>query len=77
MNKKDRIRSLLSEALPLVDLDAVPLFNELDSLGVTMILMILSKEYGIDLESQDATPEKLWSLDSIVALVDSKLAGKK
>jgi acyl carrier protein len=77
MNKKDRIRSLLSEALPLVDLDAVPLFNELDSLGVTMILMILSKEYGIDLESQDATPEKLWSLDSIVALVESKLAGKK
>ena len=77
MNKKDRIRSLLSEALSLVDLDAVPLFNELDSLGVTMILMILSKEYGIDLESQDATPEKLWSLDSIVALVDSKLAGKK
>lgn len=77
MNKKERIRELLAEALPLVDLDSDFLFSELDSLGVTTILMVLSNEYGIELESQDATPKNLRSIDSLAALVDKKLAGKQ
>ncbi|MCH3982995.1 MAG: acyl carrier protein [Prevotella sp.] len=77
MDKKEEIRKILSEALPLVDVDAVPLFPELDSLGITTILMLLSKEYDIDLESEDATPKNLWSLDSIVTLVDRKLSEKE
>ena len=76
MDKKARIRELLAEALPLVDLDSDFLFSELDSLGVTTVLMLLSNEYGIELESQDATPKNLRSIDSLSALVDKKLAEK-
>ncbi|PTL33757.1 acyl carrier protein [Prevotella sp. oral taxon 376] len=76
MDKKERIRELLAEALPLVDLDSDFLFSELDSLGVTTVLMVLSNEYGIELESQDATPKNLRSIDSLAVLVDKKLAEK-
>ena len=76
MDKKERIRELLAEALPLVDLDSDFLFSELDSLGVTTILMVLSNEYGIERESQDATPKNLRSIDSLAALVDKKLTGE-
>ena len=40
---KERIRHLLEEALPLIDFDSEFLFSELDSLGVTTILMTLSR----------------------------------
>ncbi len=76
MDKKERICELLAEALPLVDLDSDFLFSELDSLGVTTVLMVLSNEYGIELESQDATPKNLRSIDSLAVLVDKKLAEK-
>lgn len=66
----------MEEALPLVDLDSDFLFNELDSLGITTILMLLSDEYEISLEASDVTPKNFRSLDSIVALVESKLAAK-
>ena len=39
--------------------------------------MTLSDEYGILLDSRDATPKNLRSLDSLVALVERKLAEKK
>lgn len=77
MDNKQRIHELLSEALPLVDLDSDFLYSELDSLGVTTILMALSEEYGISLESADATPRNLRSIDSLAALVDRKLAEKQ
>ena len=70
---KEKIRTLLEEALPLVDFDSDFLFSELDSLGVTTILMILSEHFGIKLEATDATPKNLKTLDSIVALVQKKL----
>ena len=70
---KERIRQILEEALPLVDLDSDFLFNELDSLGITTILMLLSDEYKIKLESSDVTPKNFRSLDSIVAMVERKL----
>ena len=65
---------MLEEALPLVDLDSDFLFNELDSLGITTILMLLSDEYNISLEYSDVTPKNFRSLDSIVELVKRKLA---
>ena len=74
---KDKIRILLEDQLPLVDLDSETLYQELDSLGVTTILMTLSDEYGILLDSRDATPKNLRSLDSLVALVERKLAEKQ
>ena len=74
MDKKEHIRALLEEALPLVNWDSDFLFSELDSLGVTTILMLLSNEYGISLESQDATPRNLKSIDSLVAMVERKLS---
>lgn len=74
---KERIRTLLEELLPLVNLDSDFLFAELDSLGVTTILMSLSQEYGIDLEAVDATPKNFRSLDSLVALVQRKLSEKE
>ncbi len=73
---KEKIRTMLEEALPLVDFDSDFLFSELDSLGVTTILMMLSDEFGIKLESTDATPKNLKSLDSIVSLVKKRLAEK-
>ena len=74
---KEKIRTLLEEALPLVDFDSDFLFSELDSLGVTTILMLLSDEYNIKLEATDATPKNLKTLDSIVAMVEGKLKVKK
>ena len=70
---KEKIRTMLEDALPLVDFDSDFLFSELDSLGVTTILMMLSDEFNIKLEASDATPKNLKTLDSIVALVESKL----
>ena len=70
---KEKIRQMLEELLPLVDFDSDFLYSELDSLGVTTILMTLSDAYGITLDATDATPRNLRSLDSLVALVNSKL----
>lgn len=74
---KQRIRSLLEEALPIVNLDSEYLFSELDSLGVITILMVLSQEFNIKLDTKDATPKNLKSLDSIVKMVETKLAEKQ
>lgn len=74
---KEKIRTLLEDVLPLVDFDSDFLFSELDSLGVTTILMTLSDAYGIQLDATDATPKNLKTLDSIVALVQQKLAAGK
>lgn len=73
---KERIKSLLEDVLPLVDLDSEFLFAELDSLGVTTIMMVLSNEYGIELDAVDATPKNLKNLDSIIAMVENKLNQK-
>lgn len=70
---KQRILELLSEALPAVDFDSDFLFSELDSLGIVTILMILSGEYDIELGAADVTPRNFRTLDSIVAMVQSKL----
>ena len=67
---------MLEEALPLVDFDSDFLFSELDSLGVTTILMMLLDKFAIKLEASDATPRNLKTLDSIVALVEGKIKEK-
>ena len=67
---------MLEDVLPLVNFDSDFLFSELDSLGVTTILMTLSDAYHITLDATDATPRNLRSLDSLVALVQSKLNQK-
>ena len=73
---RETIKALLEDALPMVDFDSDFLFSELDSLGVTTILMTLSDYYDISLEAIDTTPKNLKTLDSIVALVEQKLAEK-
>jgi len=73
---KEKIKKMLEDALPLVDFDSVFLFSELDSLGVTTILMMLSDEFNIKLEATDATPKNLKTLDSIVAMVEKKIEEK-
>jgi len=74
---KEEIRTLLEDLLPLVDFDSEFLFSELDSLGVTTILMSLSDKYNIKLEAVDATPRNLKTLDSIVTMVQRKLQEKE
>ena len=74
---KERIIELLTAALPLVDLELDFLFSELDSLGVTTILMLLSEEYGIVLDARDATPKNLKNVDAIVKMVEEKLKGER
>ena len=71
---KERIIELLTARLPLVNLESDFLFSELDSLGVTTILMLLSEEYDIELDAKDATPKNLKNIDSIVKMVEGKLA---
>ena len=73
MENKERIRELLEEALPLVDLDSEFLFSELDSLGITTILMLLSEEYHICLESEDVTPKNFKNLENLTKMVENKL----
>ena len=73
---RETIKAMLEDALPMVDFDSDFLFSELDSLGVTTILMTLSDYYDISLEAIDATPKNLKTLYSIVALVEQKLAEK-
>ena len=70
---KEEIRTMLEEALPLVDFDSDFLLGELDSLGVTTIFMLLSDKYGIKLETSDITPRNLKNLDSLVKLVQLKI----
>lgn len=73
---KEEIRALLEDILPLVNFDSDFLISELDSLGITAILMTLSQKYNIVLEVEDATPKNLKNLDSIVAMVERKVAQK-
>lgn len=74
---RERIYELLSDALPAVDLDSDFLFSELDSLSVTIILIVLSKEYDIELNAQDVTPKNFRSVDSLQKMVERKLEAKK
>ena len=69
---KEEIRKRLEEILPIVDFDSDFLFQELDSLGITTILMVLSEMYNIELGHSDVTPTNFKSLDSIVELVKRK-----
>ena len=70
---KNRIIELLSEALPVVDFESEFLFSELDSLGIATILLLLSNEYHISLNASDVTPKNFMTIDSLVAMVESKL----
>ena len=70
---KEDIRKKLEEVLPIVDFDSDFLFQELDSLGITTILMVLSDMYGIELNRSDVTPKNFKTLDSLVELVKRKL----
>lgn len=71
---KEHVRKLLESALPIVNFDSDFLFSELDSLGIITILMILSDEFNIKLDARDATPKNFKTLDSIVKLVEDKIA---
>ena len=59
--------------MQIVDFDSDFLFQELDSLGITTILMVLSDMYGIELNRSDVTPKNFKTLDSLVELVKRKL----
>lgn len=74
---KERIRELLEQQLPLVNFDSEFLFSELDSLGITLIMMTLAQEYDIELEARDVTPKNFKTLDTIVKMVEDKLAKKQ
>lgn len=73
---KQRILELLTDALPAVDFESDFLFSELDSIGVVTVIVILSNEYGINLDSSDITPKNFMNLDSLVKMVEAKLSAK-
>ncbi len=73
---KQKILTLLENELPTVDFSSDFLFSEMDSLAVTTVLAVLSDEFKISLDSEDATPKNFMSIDSLVALVQSKLNEK-
>ena len=70
---KEDIRKRLEEVLPIVDFDSDFLFQELDSLGITTILMTLSDMYGIELDRSDVTPKNFKTLGSLVERIKKKL----
>ena len=70
---REKIKALLEDKLPLVNLDSEYLYRELDSLGVATILMVLSDEFGINLDFKDATPKNLKNLDSLAEMVNEKI----
>ena len=74
---KERIRTILEDNLPLADLDSDFLFAELSSLDITTIMMLLSDEYHITLDSRDVSPKNFMTVDSIVAMVQRNLEEKK
>ena len=74
---KDQIKSMLEDALPIVDFESDFLLGELDSLGVTTILMLLSEKYEIELGASDIIPRNLKNIDSLVELVKTKLQNKQ
>lgn len=73
---KQRILELLTDALPAVDFESDFLFSELDSIGVVTVIVILSNEYGINLDSSDITPKNFMNLDSLIKMVETKLSAK-
>lgn len=73
---KEEIKELLEDLLPLVDLDSDFLFAELDSLGVTTILMTLADKYQVELDGSDVTPKNFKSVESLAKMVEAKLAAK-
>lgn len=73
---KEEIKTLLENALPLINTESDFLFAELDSLGVATILLTLSEKYGIRLDHTDATPRNLKNIEALAALVERKLAEK-
>lgn len=70
---KKEITEMISRELPLVDINSDQLFAELDSLGVTMIMMMLSDKYKIMIDSNDVTPRNFKSVDSLAELVKIKM----
>ena len=68
------IKDILSEVLPAVDFESDFLFSELDSLGVSTILYVLSLKYDIQLGAEDVTPRNFKTADSIAAMVLSKMS---
>ena len=73
---KDKIYKLLEDQLPLVDLESDRLYDELDSLGITTIMMTLSDAFDIELDIRDATPKNMQNLDALVRLVEKKQAAQ-
>lgn len=70
---KEDIRKKLEELLPLVDFDSDFLFQELDSLGITTILMTLSDMYGVEFDYSDVTPKNFRTIDSLISMVKEKI----
>lgn len=72
--KTEEIHSLLRDALPAIDFDADFLFTELDSLGIATILLVLSANYNVQLDSEDVTPRNFKNVESIANLVRAKMS---
>lgn len=73
---KEHIKQILEDNLPLVDVDSDFLFAELSSLDITTIMMLLSEEYNITLDSKDVTPKNFMNIDNIVKMVEGKMRGE-
>ena len=52
---KEKILTLLEDALPTVDWSSDFLFSAMDSLAVTTVLAVLSEEFKISLETRPKT----------------------
>ena len=72
--KTEEIKSILGDILPAVDFESDFLFAELDSLGISTILYVLSKKYNILLDAEDVTPRNFKDIEAIANMVRSKMS---
>ena len=63
---KQKILTLLENELPTVDFASEFLFSEMDSLAVTTVLAVLSEEFKITLDSEDATPKNFMNIETCI-----------
>ena len=65
------IKEMIEAQLPLIDPDSDFLFSELDSLGITTIIMMLSDKYGIELTHTHVTPKNFRNTRSLAEMVQT------
>ena len=73
---KEKLLNILAEACPEVDfVNETALIDDglLESLDIVMIVTEIMQEFGVELTVDDLLPENFNSVDTLLALIESRL----